>query len=186
MKFIIEHLEPKLYPWCLIEYQHISQLIGRKNLLFTNLKTKPQQNKLRKIGAVSPQSVLNLSLKKACLLDPQAKKTLTPQEAKTFSSFVFGGILGDEPPKKRTAQALGHLKAEKRNLGSQQMSTDTAVYVVKEILQGKRLAQLKFVEPLIIPVKKGEEIILPFRYLLVKNQPLLPKGLVPFIKKKGF
>ncbi len=37
MKFIIEHLEPELYPWCLIEYKHISKIVGKNNLIYTNI-----------------------------------------------------------------------------------------------------------------------------------------------------
>ena len=40
MKFIIEHLEPELYDWCLIEYEHISKIVGKENLIFTNINKK--------------------------------------------------------------------------------------------------------------------------------------------------
>src|SRR3989338_10620936 len=29
MRYIIEHLEEKLYPWCLLEYTHISKMVGK-------------------------------------------------------------------------------------------------------------------------------------------------------------
>jgi len=38
--YIIEHLEPKLFPWCMIEYKHISKTVGKSNLWFTNIKQK--------------------------------------------------------------------------------------------------------------------------------------------------
>lgn len=108
-----------------------------------------------------------------------------PEEAKKFNYFVFGGILGDFPPQKRTKKRLRGLKAERRNLGKK-MSTDTAVYVTKEIIKGKKPRELEFEERLVVPVKKGEEIILPFRYVLVGGKPLLPKGFKEFVKRKGF
>ena len=100
--FIIEHLEPRVYKWCRIEYAHISSFVGKKNLFFTNTKSAV----LRKLGKVNPKSVRKLHLEKACILDPEAKQTLTPSLAKKFNYFIFGGILGDDPPKERTKEAL--------------------------------------------------------------------------------
>ena len=56
---------------------------------------------------------------------------------------MFGGILGDYPPRKRTKEEL-KLKCERRNLGKEQMATDNAVFVVKEILNGRKISDLKF------------------------------------------
>src|SRR3989344_4588506 len=38
--YIIEHLEQKLWPWCVIEYKHISKIAGKNNLWFTNIKKR--------------------------------------------------------------------------------------------------------------------------------------------------
>ena len=46
MKFIIEHLEKKLFEWCLIEYEHISKIVGKNNLIITNVK-KSDLSKLK-------------------------------------------------------------------------------------------------------------------------------------------
>src|SRR3989344_5772263 len=115
--YIIEHLEEKVWKWCTIEYKHISQIVGRQNLLITNIK----DNSLKSI-ATKKESVTTLDLRNACVLDPDAKKTLTPEEAKNFNFFIFGGILGDFPPQKRTTPELtSKLKnAEARNLGNAQ------------------------------------------------------------------
>ena len=42
MKFIIEHLEPEedISKWCFFEYEHISEIVGEDNLIFTNVKPK--------------------------------------------------------------------------------------------------------------------------------------------------
>ena len=98
--YIIEHLEPRLWKWCVIEYKHISQLVRKENVWFTNLKKGSKE--LEQYGRVIPQPVKELSLPRSCLLDPDAPITLTPQDAKSFDYFIFGGILGDYPPKKRT------------------------------------------------------------------------------------
>ena len=36
--YVIEHLEPRIYRWCVIEYKHISKIVGKENLWFTNGK----------------------------------------------------------------------------------------------------------------------------------------------------
>ncbi len=183
MKFVIEHLEEKLYPWCLLEYKHISQIVGRKSLVFTCIKTA-QKVKLKQFGEVESKSVLDLDLDKACFLDPEAKKELSPEDK--FDYLVFGGILGDYPPRQRTAEWLAGQKVETRNLGKEQMATDTAVYVAKRIIEGKRLNELKFLDTLHLATGKGEEVILPYRYVLEKGKPVLAKGFLQFVKKNGF
>ena len=185
-KFVIEHLEPKLYRWCFLEYRHISKLVGRKNLIFTNIRSSSAQAKLSPLGKVSSVSVSRLGLPNVCILDPAAKKTLVPAEAKKFSYFVFGGILGDYPPRQRTKTEL-KLKGERRNIGKAQLPTDNAIYVVKKIASGTPLSKIKFQDCLTIPIKEGEEVELPFRYALVKGKPLISREIVAMLKKqKGF
>ena len=38
--FVIEHLEPKLWKWCRFEYENMSKIVGKPNILFTNIKRK--------------------------------------------------------------------------------------------------------------------------------------------------
>ena len=38
--YVIEHLEPKLWEWCEIEYESISKIVGKENLWFTNIKNE--------------------------------------------------------------------------------------------------------------------------------------------------
>ncbi len=185
MKFIIEHLEEKLYPWCLLEYRHISQIVGRKNLLFTSIKPA-QKARLNSLGKVESKSVLDLNLKRVCFLDPRARKELGPDDKDKFDYLVFGGILGDHPPQQRTAEWLAGRKVETRNLGKEQMATDTAVYVAKQIIEGKRLNALKFLDTLHLATGKGEEVIMPYRYILEEGKPVLAKGFLQFVKKNGF
>src|SRR3989338_3258371 len=95
--YVIEHLDPRLWKWSFIEYKHISKFIGKKSVWFTNMKSK----NLKNYGKVIKKSVKELNLKDSCILDPNAKRTLTPKEAKKFNFFIFGGILGDTPAQKR-------------------------------------------------------------------------------------
>ena len=185
--YIIEHLEEQVWKWCLIEYEHVSEIVGKGSLWFTNVG---RRNKgLERIGKTIKKSVSELGLKNACVLDPDAEKTLTPGEAKKFDYFVFGGILGDYPAKRRTKKELTSKlrNAAARNIGRKQMATDNAVYVVKQIVEGERLSDLKFVDEVRIQINKHEETILPFGYVMVDGKPFVSEKLVGYLKrKKGF
>ncbi len=186
--FIIEHLEPKLWPWCMIEYRQISKIIGKSNLWFTNIKNKKDKSRLIRYGKVIENSVRDIGLKldKACILDPSASKTIIPKEAKQFNYFIFGGILGDYPARKRTKKELTiNLKdIEKRNIGKKQLSTDNAVYVVKEIIKGRNLKSIKMKNKIEIKINKIESIILPYRYPLINGKPNISDELIKYLKNK--
>ncbi len=189
MIYIVEHLEPRLYKWCWLEYQHISQIVGKENLWFTNIRTKAQRQKLALIGRVFSQPVPQLSLPKVCVLDPTASKTLSPTDALKIDFLVFGGILGDYPPRERTKEELTILMSNPlvRNLGKVQLPTDNAVYLAKEILAGKTISQMQFSDNIEINFAKGLSMQLPFRYVLLKGKPLISPKLMEFLKKKkGF
>src|SRR3990172_3791250 len=179
--FVIEHLEPKVFKWCVLEYAHISKWVGKQNLLFTNVKSSV----LRKFGKVVSKSVKKLRFEKACVLDPEAKTTLTPEIAKKYNYFIFGGILGDDPPKERTKVELTKfLPYPSYNLGKAQMSTDTAVIVTKMIADGKKLSNLKFQQGVEIKISAYEEVHLPYKYLLKNGKPLLAPGISDMLKKQ--
>ncbi len=179
---IIEHLEPKLWPWCKIEYESISKMIPKKNLWFTNTNNPS----LKKFGKISKKSIKNISLKNACILDPNARKTLTPKDSKKFDYFIIGGILGDYPPKKRTKEELTDKirGMETRNLGKKQFSTDNAVYVLKQIIEGKSLEKMKFKNKITIKINNIESVDLPYYYPLIDEKPRISKKLINYIKKK--
>jgi len=88
-----------------------------------------------------------VDLAQICLLDPKAPRALTFQDfnrtketAATdqvdgpFLWFLFGGILGDDPPRDRTA-SLRTLGFPGRHLGGMQMTTDTALGVTKRVVE---------------------------------------------------
>jgi ribosome biogenesis SPOUT family RNA methylase Rps3 len=84
-----------------------------------------------------------------CLLDPKAEEPLAPADRDAFDVFLFGGILGDDPPRDRTAE-LRKLGFPSRHLGrcvregcipilaqghrSVQMTTDTAVTCTQRVI----------------------------------------------------
>jgi len=187
--YIIEHLEPRLWPWCIMEYKHISKLVGKKNLWITNINKAGEAKKLSKYGKVIPASVSKLNLKSACILDPESTRLLSPKVARKYRYFIFGGILGDYPPRKRTKKELTskfkHIPSF--NIGKEQMSTDNAVYAVKQIVEGKSLNKLKFQDQAEIRINKIESIILPYRYNLIKGKPFTSPEVISYLKrKKGF
>lgn len=185
MKYIIEHMDPELFDWCLLEYTHISEIVGKENLVFTNIKKAEDKKKLEKLGSVEEKSVKALPLKKVCVLDPSASKTLEPKDNQDFDYLLFGGILGDWPPQQRTKKELSSkIDAERRNLGEEQMSTNTAVYVAKKITDGKKFSEFEFIEELVIPIEEGEEISLPFRFVVENGKPVLAKGYIEFVKNQ--
>jgi ribosome biogenesis SPOUT family RNA methylase Rps3 len=75
-----------------------------------------------------------ISQSRVCLLDPRATKVLSPEDADLFDVFLYGGILGDDPPRDRTGE-LRKLGFEGRHLGEKQMTTDTAVKVTKMVVE---------------------------------------------------
>jgi len=179
--FIVEHLEPKLYKWCILEYKHISEMLSGE-VMFTNVKYK---SKLTGLGKVSSKRVRDLDLNNACILDPFASKELKSSEK--FDYYIFGGILGDEDMQGRTKKELGDVAGKRRNLGKAQFSTDTAVYVAKHIIDGGELSDLKFKDDIEIEIAEGESVILPFRYVVAAGSVMLPEGFVAFLRsRKGF
>lgn len=186
-RFIIVHMEKRLYKWALLEYEHLAELVGKEKLLFTNL-TQSMAKKLSPFGKTITQPIEEIPLTKPCLLDPNTEKTLTPEDAKRFSDFIFGGILGDFPPQKRTQELVKLLpRVPRRNLGKQQMSADTAVFVAKKIYDGIPFERLFFQDGYVIPMGKNMEVSLPYRYVVEKGKAMFSEKLLDYLKKKkGF
>ena len=189
MKFVIEHLEPELHEWCLIEYEHISEIVGKGNLIFTNIKHENDRNKLKKFGQIFDKSVSELKLEDICVLSQYAKKTLTTDDKNKFQYFVLGGILGDNPAKRRTDDIIKELrhkkiKFEERNLGAKQMPTDAAAYVSKKILDGKKLNEFRFADELEIQISENESVSLNFRYAVDYNKVIISEKLVDHLRKR--
>ncbi len=182
--FIIEHLEPEIGEWTLIEYKHISKIVGKENLWFTNVAKNGDQTTLSPYGKVSTESIKHIKLVNACILDPEAPLLLTPKNSSKFQYFIFGGILGDNPPRKRTKEELTQFlkNLPTFNIGAMQMSTDNAVYTVKKIVDGTPFEKIPFKDEIEIEINDVESTILPYRYALVKNKPLMSPELLEYLK----
>ncbi len=76
---------------------------------------------------------------------------------------------------------------EARNLGKEQMSTDTAALVARKIPSGMPLNKIRFTHHVDIDIRKCESVTLPYKYVLRDGKPVLAPGLVEMLRKqKGF
>jgi len=185
-KIIIEHLEPELSKWLLFEYESASNIF-KKKVWFTNIKNKGALKKLKKLGTTKRQSVLKIfPHEKLLILDPCAKKTLTPDDLKDAVA-VIGGILGEHPPRGRTKTllTLKAPKAKARNLGNWQFTIDGAAYVTKLVASGKKLESVPIKRDLVLKAKLRpsgvHEVLLPYAYPIVAGRPLISKKLVNYL-----
>ncbi|CAL1710109.1 unnamed protein product [Somion occarium] len=191
--------------WVELEYKHMQDLAGAESEIhFTHLSQKScftLQNlfssRLDSNGSSSlknaqpkaqafahSEGVLelmkshNVPLDKVCLLDPKAPKELSPEDGDgRFEWFLFGGILGDDPPRDRTGE-LRVLGFPTRHLGSVQMTTDTALGVTKIVVEDKiTLNDIKFIDYPTITFNAKESVEMPFRYIAKGTEPILPPGM---------
>ena len=126
---------------------------------------------------------------KVCVLSQYSTKTLTAKDKSQFQYFIFGGILGDNPAKRRTEDITKELKNKKikfevRNLGKKQMPTDAAAYVAKKILEGKKLSDFRFVDELEVQINKDESVNLNFRYVVDNGKVVISEKLVDYLRKR--
>ncbi|KAF9456733.1 SAM-dependent RNA methyltransferase [Collybia nuda] len=200
--YVIEHMEededtPKsIPPWVELEYAHMRMLAGpNAHVHFTHLSKSSSEflttafqssgNDLSKASChqygvldLIRESVGGPDLQRVCLLDPKAEKVLSPEDGDgRFDWFLFGGILGDDPPRDRTAE-LRVLGFQTRHLGPVQMTTDTALGVTKIVVDdGVPLDKIPYVDFPTIRFNAKESVEMPFRYIVDGKEPRLPPGM---------
>ncbi|KAJ8588056.1 DUF431-domain-containing protein [Rhizopogon salebrosus TDB-379] len=198
--YVIEHMEEdettpnSLPPWVELEYAHMIKLAGNNGRVeFTHLSQSScssldawlsSLNESIALYQVHTQSVLellgrkNIPITRVCLLDPKAKTVLAPEDCKMFDYFLFGGILGDDPPRDRTSE-LRQLGFPSRHLGPVQMTTDTALGVTKRVVDDKvRLDAIPYIDFPTITFNAKESVEMPFRYIADdRKEPILPPGM---------
>lgn len=191
VKVVIENLEEKPSKWLMLEYENSSEIVGRENIIFTNVRDEKLRNLLKGLGEVYEESVLELGLDgNLIILEPQAPKLLTPEDyrLKVVNYVVVGGILGDHPPRGRTWKLLtSKLKTgNPRSLGRGQFAINGAVYVALQVARGLTLNDIPVVEGLEIEVSRSKTythtIYLPYVYPIVDGKPLIPRGLIEYLK----
>lgn len=202
MKYIIEHMELEFSQWVTLEYAQIIRDIGAENLILSSLPEGTTENDI-------PEKLLHMGLRwttkdlhhlseqfedlqplqdgRVCLLDPRADQDLQPEETSAFDYFVFGGILGDHPPRDRTTEikvAYPNLVVGRR-LGDKQMTTDTAIRTTQLIIEKRQKFQhIKFIDYPEFRFNKNEATEMPFRYVLDDaGNPILPEGMLELIKR---
>ncbi|ORY10872.1 SAM-dependent RNA methyltransferase [Clohesyomyces aquaticus] len=189
--FVVEHLDPELEEWSSLEYSSIAAEChdsGARFLLSsvpTSLKL-PERLQQAQGLAVETRGIEEIyadQKDKVCLLDPAASKDLSPDDGDTFDIFLFGGILGDDPPRDRTSE-LRKKGYHGRRLGPVQMTTDTAVRVTRMVVQDRvAVDKIPYVDHPELKVSKNESTEMPFRYVIGKDgQPIMPEGMVDLIK----
>lgn len=214
--YIVEHLDPELEDWQALEYNAISeesQNSGNKFLLsgltpefdkFEKLVIPKAERTERTVESIYPSQEAR---QKVCLLDPKAEKDLSPEDGPLFDAFLFGGILGDDPPRDRTGD-LRKLGFPGRRLGPEQMTTDTAVRTTRIVVQEgsklcrdspllyvaltmlpEKLSEIEYIDRPEIPItdengkiKANETIEMPFKYVKAADgKPIIPKGMLELL-----
>ena len=100
--YVVEHCEPEIGAWSVLEYVAIASETTLPNT-FTISSVDPT------LAANIPTSLTHLNIttkevntldgivpERVCLLDPSAEQEMTPDDAELFDWYVFGGILGVE------------------------------------------------------------------------------------------
>jgi len=179
---IIEHCEPTLSEWLLLEYKHAAKLWNKK-LMFTRVTDSKTSKILQKLGAVKKENAKDLYSTKNCIiLDPQAKKPLTPKDCSTADALIVGGLLGYEKPQGRTTTLISASAGfPTRHLGPLQLSIDGAVFVIKAICLGLNLQDIEIAKEIEIIHDSVHSTILPFGYPIVDDKPVITPGLIDYL-----
>ncbi|KAF2872488.1 SAM-dependent RNA methyltransferase [Massariosphaeria phaeospora] len=190
--FVVEHLDPELEEWSSCEYYTIASechATGAQFLLSSvsptlKLSEKLQRAKGLNVETRSVEDIYADKKDKVCLLDPAASKDLNPQDGDMFDIFLFGGILGDDPPRDRTSE-LRKKGYEGRRLGPVQMSTDTAVRVTRMVVQDRiPVEKIPYIDSPELIINKNESTEMPYRYVKGNDgQPIMPEGMMDLIIK---
>ncbi|KAI1165602.1 SAM-dependent RNA methyltransferase [Nemania serpens] len=196
--YIVEHLDPELGPWSELEYVAIARETARAGGTFvlssvpaalaadlpatTRLAGEPAfRAETRGVEELYPGGERRA---RVCLLDPRADRDISPDDKALFDVFLFGGILGDDPPRDRTGE-LRVKGFEGRRLGPVQMTTDTAVRVTRMVIDEQfTLNMIPYVDNPDLKINEHESTEMPFRYVKGDDgKPVMPEGMMDLIKK---
>ena len=178
----IEHCEPTVSEWLLLEYKHCAKL-WKDKLIFTRVTDKKTAQILQKLGTIEKKPAKDVFSKKKCIiLDPQAKKALTTHDCANYDVLIVGGLLGYEKPRGRTKKLISDKSSfETRNLGPLQLSIDGTVFVIKAISLGMKLKEIEIAKEIEIVHDSVHSTILPFGYPILENKPVITPGLVEYL-----
>mmetsp|Transcript_26671 Transcript_26671/g.48020 ORF Transcript_26671/g.48020 Transcript_26671/m.48020 type:complete len:202 (-) Transcript_26671:587-1192(-) len=188
--YVIEHIDDDLYEWSIIEYRSIVRMTQQPVIIANLGHSLAKAQELLPTAHCYAESftVQEVDPQRVCLLDMRGDTPLSPADIDRFDYFLFGGILGDHPPRDRTKQ-LRDRNYPLRHLGVMQMPTNTAMNVVKLIIEDQRpLEDLPFVDSPEFPVTSEgcEETIEMegFRYLADENgEPIIEPEMLPLLAR---
>mgnify|MGYP000265221396 CR=1 FL=1 len=194
IKIIVENLEESISKWLYIEYKNLARLVGKENVLFTNIKGEYEYRCMKKItDNVFKESISSLTFKESRLivLDPDAYEPLKTTDFTGDTIVLIGGIMGDFPPKHRTRLEISSkIKNENfkevifRNLGSGQFPIDMAGLVALMVFNGTELEKIDIIYGLEIEVGKNNSIYLPYAYPLIEGKPAISEEEIEYLKKR--
>lgn len=105
--YIVDHLEPEIGAWSTLEYVAISSEIATtptSHFYLTSVAPDLANNLPAAIQALPDGQIKvttdeitqlhDIKNDRVCLLDPQGKEELSPEDGDRFDWYVFGGILG--------------------------------------------------------------------------------------------
>lgn len=181
---VIEHCEPELSEWLMLEYRHAVKLWADK-IVFTRVNDKKTAVTLKKLGKVKKQKAKEAFCGKNCIvLDPQSKKPLTTKDFVHLDAIIVGGILGYEKPQGRTKKLLSDKsRFETRHIGKIQLTIDGAVFVAKVISLGMKLSDIEITYEIEIVHDSVHSTVLPFGYPIIDNKPVITPGLVEYLTR---
>ncbi|MGQ9788465.1 MAG: hypothetical protein ACUVQM_04045 [Candidatus Hadarchaeaceae archaeon] len=185
MHLAIEHLEPRLSEWLYLEYSSSAEIAGGE-LLICNVRRDADYRKLSRIARVERKSSLEIFRQEEMIvLDPLARKALSPDDFRERPVVLIGGILGNDPPLGRTRQILSKRLpgALKRNIGRHQFAIDGAVYVARQIALGEILEKIPVQLGLEVQIEPGYSNLLPYAFPLVEGRPLISEALINYLRK---
>lgn len=182
---VIEHCEPQLSEWLLLEYKHCAKLWKGK-LVFTRVTDKKTVRVLQQLGQIKKEPAKDVFSKNQCIvLDPKAKKPLTPRDCARYDALIVGGLLGYEKPQGRTKKLISDTSGfETRHLGSLQLSIDGAVFVIKAISLGLNLREIEIAREIEVVHDSVHSTILPFGYPIIDDTPIITPGLIKYLTRK--
>ncbi|HEW93851.1 hypothetical protein DRN84_01600 [Candidatus Geothermarchaeota archaeon] len=187
VKIVIEHLEDRYSLWLLYEYINASTLVGRDNIIYSNIKSSRVRRILSRYGLVLDYRIGSVVREEdMIILDPSAPKTIEQRDIKYNTYIVVGGILGTDPPLGRTRELLtGRYRGAKaRNIGDKQFSIDGAVYVAYMLLNGFDLHDIEYIDDLTIQ-SEYSVVRLPYRYPLKDGIPIISKTIKTILPVEG-
>jgi ribosome biogenesis SPOUT family RNA methylase Rps3 len=182
---IIEHCEPLVSEWLLLEYKHAAKIWGG-NLLFTRVVGSKTKRILQRLGSVKKENAKDLYTGANCIvLDPQAKQPLIQKDCTKADALIVGGLLGYEKPQGRTTALISATSGfQTRHLGPLQLSIDGAVFVIKGITLGLALKDIEIAKEIEIIHDSVHSTILPFGYPIVENKPIITPGLIEYLSRQ--